>query len=149
MAHAQQQILNALQTLLVAGGTVAGARVYLDRVDAVPPESLPAILIEEDVEGETAELYTIGSLEQRQLAVQITAVLAQTTTAAADARAFGLAIEKLIAPSTAIGALAKLGWRIKNSRQLNSGESERLLAARQQNWIFTYLVAPAAPDVIL
>lgn len=145
--HAQQQILNALQALLAAGGTVAGNRVYLDRVDPLQSDELPAILIEEE-DGETAEPYTIHGVEQRELSVSISAVLAHSSTAAADARAFGLAVEKLIAPSTALAALAKLGVRITASRPHNNGEGDRLLAARQQSWRFTYLVSATTPDII-
>lgn len=149
MAHAQQQVLNALLALLAAGGTVATTRVFVDRVDPLQPEELPAILIEEDGDGETSELSTIGNVEQRELAVQVSCVLAHSTTAAADAREFGLSVEKLIAASTAIAALARMGWRITSSRQVNNGEADRLFAARQQSWRFAYMVAATAPDVIL
>lgn len=148
MAHAQQQILDALKTLLAAGGTVAGTRVFLDRVDPLQPTELPAILIEEEPEGESAEPYTVHGVEQRELAVLVSGVLSHSTTAAADARNLGLAIEKLIAPSTALAALAKLGVRITNSRMVVQGDLDRLLAARLQSWRFTYLVNAATPDVI-
>ena len=148
MAHAQQQVLNALQALLAGGGTVAGSRVFLDRVDPLQPDELPAILIDEDGDGESSEPYTISSLDARELGVQVSCVLAHSTTAAADARAFGLAVEKLAAPSTALAAIAKRGVRITGSRQDNSGEGDRLLAARVQAWRFAYLVDPATPDVI-
>jgi len=148
MAHAQQQVLNALQALLASGGTAAGARVFLDRVDPLQPEELPAIVIEEEGDGEVSEPYTISSLDARELSVQVTCVLAQSTTAAADARAFGLSVEKLIAPSTALAAIAKRGHRITGSRQENNGEGDRLFAARVQAWHFAYLVNPDTPDVI-
>lgn len=146
--HAQQQILNALQALLAAGGTVAGARVFVDRVDPLQPEELPAILIEEDTDGETAEPDTIHGLEQRELSVIVSGILANSSTAAADARAFGLAIEKLVSPSAALQALAKMGHRITSSRLEINGASDTLLAARQQTWRFAYLVNPATPDII-
>ncbi|MGH6625144.1 MAG: hypothetical protein ACRECD_01130 [Burkholderiaceae bacterium] len=148
MAHAQQQILDALAALLSSGGTVAGTRVFVDRVDPLQANELPAILIEEDQEGESAEPYTIHGVEQRELSVLVSGVLSHSTTAAADARALGLAMEKLIAPSTALAALAKLGVRITHSRLVITGELDRLLAARQQSWRFTYLVNAATPDVI-
>ena len=147
MAHAQQQILDALAALLVAGGTVAGARVFVDRVDPLQPNELPAILIEEG-DGETAEPYTIHGVERRELDVSISCVLTHGTTAAADARAFGLAVEKLVAPSTALAALAKLGVQLTSSRMVVSGEGDRLLAARAQSWRFAYMVNPASPDII-
>jgi hypothetical protein len=148
MAHAQQQILDALQALLAAGGTVAAGRVFLDRVDPVQTSELPAILIEEDADGESAEPYTIHGVEQRELGVTVSGVLSHSTTAAADARALGLAIEKLVSPSVALAALAKIGVRISNSRMVISGDGAQLLAARQQTWRFTYLVNAATPDII-
>lgn len=148
MAHAQQQILDALRTVLLNGGTVAGTRVFLDRVDPLQANELPAILIEEDEGGENAEPYTVHGVEQRELAVSVSGVVTHTTTAAADARALGLAIEKLVAPSTALAALAKLGVRITNSRMVINGEGDRLMAARQQSWRFVYLVSAESPDII-
>lgn len=149
MAHAQQQVLDALQTLLAAGGTVAGANVFVDRVDPLQENELPAILIGEDGDGETSEPATIGALEQRTLAVQVSCVLKDSTTAAADAREFGLAVEKLIAGSTALALVARMGWYITGSRQVNNGEADRFFASRVQSWRFGYMVAATAPDVIL
>lgn len=149
MAHAQQQILDALQTLLASGGTVAGSRVFVDRVDPLQPADLPAIVILEEEEGESADLYMIEGTEQRTLSVAVHCILSASATAAADARAFGLAVEKLIAPSTAIKALCTLGHRINSSRQTNNGDGDVLLASRHQTWRFSYLVNPATPDTIL
>lgn len=148
MAHAQQQVLDALQTLLAAGGTVAGSRVYVDQVDPVQAHELPAILIEEE-DGETSEPATVGNIEQRELSVQVSCMLEDSTTAAAQAREFGLAVEKLIAGSAAIAAIARLGWNITSSRQVNNGAADRLFASRVQSWRFVYMVAATAPDVIL
>ena len=147
--HAQQQVLNALQALLAGGSTVAGSRVFLDRVDPIQSDELPAISIEEDAEGETAQMYTVDNLQQRDLTVTVNCILSHATTAAADARSFGLAVEKLIAPSTALAALCSLGVNITASRQINNGEGDRLFAARQQTWRFSYLVNPATPDTIV
>lgn len=148
MAHAQQQILDALRTVLLNGGTVAGTRVFLDRVDPLQANELPAILIDEGEGGETAEPYTVHGVERRELDVSVSGIVTHSTTAAADARALGLAIEKLVAPSTALAALAKLGVRISNSRMAITGEGDRLMAARQQSWLFTYLVNADSPDLI-
>lgn len=149
MAHAQQQILDALQAVLAAGGTVAGARVFLDRVDPLQANELPAILIEEGDGGERAETLCLSGEERRELDVQVSCVLAAATTAPADARAFGLAVEKLIAGSAALGVLARLERRITESRIVINGDGDRLLSSRQQSWRFAYVVSPTAPDVIL
>jgi hypothetical protein len=147
MASAQQQILTALQALLAAGGTVAGARVYLDRVDSVQPADLPAITIEED--GERAEAIDLLGEQQRESTIIVHCALAATTTAAVDARAFGLAVEKLIAGSATLAALATDGAYITSSRTEINGEGDRLMASRDQTWLMAYRVDPTAPDVIL
>lgn len=148
MAHAQQQILDALKALLLAGGTVAGSRVYLDRVDPLQPGDLPAILIEESEDGESAEPFNLSGLEQRELGVTVSGVVTHGTTAAADARALGLQIEKLVSPSLTLAALASLGVRITNSRQVINGDGDRLLAARVQTWRLTYVVQANSPDIV-
>lgn len=148
MAHAQQQILDALQALLAGGGTAAGARVFVDRVDPLQPVDLPAILIEESEDGESSEPFTVSGLEQRELGVSISGVVTHPTAAAAQARELGLAIEKLVSPSAALASLAKLGVRITSSRLVISGEGDRLLAAREQSWRFTYVVSANTPDII-
>ena len=146
--HAQQQLLNALQATLAAGGTVAGTRVFVDRVDPLQPEELPAILIEED--GETAEPFRIDGLEQRELSVNVHCVIAHSTTAAPQARAFGLAVEKLLADAPAWRPDANVMVnRITSSRPVTNGEADRLLATRQQAWVFAYLVQPERPELFV
>lgn len=146
--HAQQQLLNALQATLAAGATLAGTRVFVDRVDPLQPEELPAILIEED--GETAEPFRIDGLEQRELSVNVHCVIAHSTTAAPQARAFGLAVEKLLANQSAWRPDANVMVnRITSSRPVTNGEADRLLATRQQAWVFAYLVRPETPDTFV
>ena len=149
MAHAQQQILDALQALLIAGATAAAGRVFVDRVDPLQANELPAILIEEGDNGEQVETVMLGGHERRELNVVINCVLAASSTAAADARAFGLAAEKLVYPNAALQLLAKFGSRLTESRLVMIGDGDRLLAARVQTWRIAYLVNPTAPDVIL
>ncbi len=146
--HVQQQVLDAVQAALVAGDTVAGDRVYVDRVDPVPSNKLPAIVILESDSGEDAEPATIHSLDQRTLPVEVHCVLKHCSTAAADARAFGLAVEKILRPSTTLAALCKRRPRLTNSRPVTSGAGEDLIASRLQTWQFTYLVNPSAPDSV-
>lgn len=146
MASAQQQIMNALQTVLAAGATVAATRVYLDRVDSLQSADLPAIVIEE--KGETAEVIELDGLEKRESAFAVRCVLAHSTSAASDARAFGLAVEKLISNSSTVKALAHMGINIKQSDTALSGEGSALLASRDQVWQASYLVHPTNPEII-
>lgn len=149
MAHAQQQVLDALQAVLIAGGTVAGSRVFVDRVDPLQREELPAILIEEDADGERAETDDLDGMERRELRVLVHCVLADSDGAAAAGRDFGLAVEKLVSPSVAIRAFSTTGPRLISSRMLQNGEGDRLLGGRQQAWLIDYCVYPSAPDEIL
>jgi hypothetical protein len=149
MAHAQQQILDALQALLAAGGTVAAARVFVDRVDPLQPTELPAISIEEGDNGESAEVVFLDGNQQRELAVTIDCVLTDATDTGPASRAFGLQVEKLIASSSTVAALCRLGYSITSSRLISRGDTDRRLASRQQSWRFSYAINPTAPDVIL
>lgn len=146
MAHAQQQVIDALQTLLAAGATVAATRVYADRFDPLQASELPAIVLQEG--GETIEPYTIASVEKRELTVQLHCVLAHNTTAISSARTFGLAVEKLIAASTTLAALC-LEVRLTASRPDVDTGTDSVLASRVQSWTFSYLVQSTAPDTIL
>ena len=146
MASAQQQIMSALQTMLAAAGTVAGARVYLDRFDPLQSTDLPAIVIEE--RGETAEVVELDNTQQRVSSIGVHCVLAHSSTAAHDARAFGLAVEKAIANSAAVQALAHLGMVITESKTDLNGDGAAMLASRDQVWQATYLVHPTNPEII-
>jgi hypothetical protein len=145
--HAQQQILNAVKAALL-GATDADSNVFVDRMDPLKQQQLPAIDIAEDKGGEDAAPYLVHGHEQRTLGVVIECLVTDCSTAPADARALGLQVEKIVAASTALVALAKLGVRITNSRQANRGEGDRTFCARKQTWEFKYLVNPATPDVV-
>ena len=149
MAHAQQQILDALQAVLIAGDTLAGARVFVDRVDPLQKQDLPAILIGEDADGESVETEDLDGTEYRTLHVMINCVLVDSEGAAAQGRAFGLAVEKLVSPCPALLAFSATGPRMTSSRMLQNGEGDRLFGGRQQAWLIDYCVHPSAPDVIL
>jgi hypothetical protein len=149
MPHAQQQILKAVHTVLASGATAAGARVFLDRVDPLQPTELPALLVEEGGEGEGAEVATIHGMERRTMAVSVACMVSHGSSAAADARELGLQVERLLAASPALAALATGGVNYTGSRLEISGDADRLMAARLQDWRFSYFVRPAAPDVIL
>lgn len=148
MASAQQQILNALQALLAAGGTVAGGRVFVDRVDPLQPSELPAIIIQEDPAGEACEPVIDGQVDRRELAVSVHCVISHSSNAAAQAREFGVVVEKLIAGSAALATLAQGAVQLQSSRPNLEGDSDRLLATRAQSWLFAYFVHPTTPDVL-
>lgn len=150
MPHAQQQVLEAVRSAIVAGGTAAGARVYLDRVDPVQAHELPAVLVDESADGETtAAGQDIGPIYTRQLALRITCVVADGSGARPQARDLGLQVEKALAPGGPVDAVAKGGLVLQNSRPLEDPAADRLLAAREQSWTVTYFTHAAAPDVLI
>jgi len=106
-------------------------------------------VLEESSSGESAEPFTISSLERRELTVQVHCIISHKSSAAADTRAFGLAVEKLLAASPTLAALASQGWHMTSSRPVLNGDAEILFASRLQTWVFAYLVRPEAPDILL
>lgn len=147
--HVQQQILNTVQTVLSAGGTAAGNRVQVERVDALPQNATyPFILIEESERGESVDEQTIHGLEQRAYELVIDNLVRVNATYGADARALGLQVEKLLAGSATLAALCKGGVRLLASTLPRDGAGEKPLASRRQIWRFTYFVNPATPDVV-
>jgi hypothetical protein len=151
MAHVQQQILDALEERLRQGDTVANQDVFVDRLDPLPKGKAAAILIHEGEGGDEIDVATINDVQDRTLNVEIACVLRATDKAPADAREFGLAVEKLLSPKAANTPLLALckHWSITNSRQVQSGEGEDVVVSRVQSWRFTYFVRKAAPDVAI
>lgn len=149
MAHLQQQVLDLIQTTLAAGATVAGSRVFVDRVDPLQPQDLPAILVDEAGDGERIEPLTIGGGQQRSLSVQIVCVVAHGSAAAAQARSLGLAVEKLIQASLPLAALCRLGIELTGTRLQIAGDGDRLMSTREQAWVFSYAVRGETPDLTL
>lgn len=146
--HVQQQIIDAVQALLAGGGTAAGSNVYADRVSAIPEGLLPAITVEEAPRGESVDQATISGLQERTYEVLVTCTVKAVEGYAAAARALGLEVEKLMAASPALRALAKGGVRIVASDLDRDGAGSRPMAARRQVWRFTYFVRSTAPDVV-
>ena len=150
MAHVQQQILDAIQAVLIAAATPAGGRVYIDHLDPLSVDQLPAILVEEAPSGESVASSTVSGVQRRDLRVSITPVVSHATEYGARARDLGLQIEKALhAAVPQLTALAKAGYALETGRPLLSGEGKDAKAARQQIWRFSYLVRPGAPDVAL
>lgn len=147
MPHVQEQILAAVVERLIDADTAAGSNVFLDRVDPLQADELPALLVDESPQGESSQPYTVGGLEQRQYAVRVASVVSHTTAYGSRARDLGLQVEKALSSASVLTRLAKGGVRIVSSRLTLSGEVEEAKAARQQTWLFTYVVRPSAPDV--
>lgn len=150
MAHVQQQILDAVKSVLLASATDAGGNVFVDHLDPLALTQLPALLIEEAPSGESVAPSTVSGVQRRDLRVSITPVVAHASEYGARARELGLQVEKaLSAAMPQLILLAKAGYAIETGRMLLSGEGKDAKAARQQIWRFSYIVRPGAPDVAL
>lgn len=146
--HLQQQILDAIQARVIAGGTIAGDRVYVDQLDPLPKGVRAAVLVREGENGDDVQPGSINDLQERTLDVEIGCVLRASDGVAGQARAFGLAVEKLISPkvgNTALGALC-FQWSLTNSKLTQNGEGDEAVATRLLTYQFKYRVRKGAPD---
>ena len=145
MAHVQQQILDGVKAALAGAATTAGDRVYLDRLDPLQENELPALLVEEAPEGESVDPQTVNGLEQRTYGVLVTCVVAHAAEYGSRARELGAEVEKVLGVSSF--AVPKPGRaRIASARMTFSGEGDRAMAAREQTWRFSYFTRRGAPD---
>lgn len=148
MAHVQQQILEGVRDALVVAETMAGTRVFLDRLDRLTRADLPAILMVEAPDGETIDPATVSAHGQRVYSVQISCVVTHSATHAADARALGAEVERVIGLPTF--PVPKPGRsRIAATRITADAEGEVPFASLEQLWRFTYFTRRGAPDVAL
>lgn len=146
MAHAQQQILEAVRAALAVAGTDAGSRVYLDRMRLLGEEQVPAILITEAPQGEEVDPPVAGRPEQRRFRVLVRAVVKHGDDAPALARELGLQIERVLG-NPKFKAPSPGRMRILASRHMPFEDGQIAMAAREQLWTTTYfLVQRNAPD---
>lgn len=144
--HVQQQILEAVEAALKAAATPAGNRVFLDLLDPLEDDQLPAIVVLEAAEGEQIEPQTVNGLEQRQFAVSVQCMVTHSTDYARQARALGAAVERVLgAPRLSIPKPGRA--RLRASRITLIGDADRAVASREQTWQFTYYTRRGEPDV--
>lgn len=144
--HVQQQILEAVVATLTGAATPAGNRVFLDLLDPLEDDQLPAIVVLEAPEGEQIEPQTVNGLEQRQFAVSVHCMVRHSTDYAKQARALGAAVERVLgAPRLSIPKPGRA--RIRASRISLVGDVDRAVAVREQTWLFTYSTRRGEPDV--
>lgn len=151
MEHIQQQILDAIQQTLATGGTAAGMRVYLEPLDPLEDDKLPAIVVEEARPGDRASEATVSAMQERTLDVAITCVVTHAQDYGRNTRALGLEVEKLLAAfpmPTALRGIVKAIQYVGSHPEF-SGEGRMALAARIQIWRCTYFCQAHAPDVPL
>lgn len=153
--HAHQRILEAVQAVLVAASTAAGARVYLDRVDELPAANLPAIdILGADDTGEDSIdeiVIHFPSRLQHVYTFPITCVCAQKTGAAKAARNMAKQVEAALLAgisTVAVGGVA-IDMALAGSAEVKSGDAAVPMFAVRQQWQVQYQTQGGAPDVPL
>ena len=151
--HVQQQILEAVQTALVAAATAASSRVYLDRVDELPQASLPVIDImgPDDSGEESVEYVTLHfpAVQQRAYSFAINSVTALATGSAKAARNLALQVEAAL--MAAVGTITVGGKVIDlllaSSAERKDGAAALPMFAVTQTWQAQYTTTAGTPDV--
>lgn len=146
MTPVQQQILAGVRDALVLADTAAQHRVFLDRLDPLEANDLPALLIEASPEGEVIEAATTNGLQQRVFPITVTAVVAHATGYGVLSRELGGEVEACMgAPSFAVPKPGRA--QITSARPARSGEGDQARAALMQTWQITYFTRRGAPDI--
>jgi len=150
--HVQQQILEAIQAVLVAAAIVPGGRVYLDRTDELPEDDLPAIDIlgRSETFDESIEYLSLDFpyLQQREMAFPIACIARSATTAAAISRNLGKQVEQAILAAMATVSIGgkRITMRINAVRGAKSNDQATPMAAVIQSWTAQYHTQAGAPD---
>ena len=151
--HVQQQILEAVQTALVAAATVAGSRVYLDRVDEIPQGNLPAIDIlgPEDTGEEAIEYLTMHfpPVQRRSYTFAINSVTALASGSAKAARNLAKQVEAaLMAGVATITVSGKaIDLLLAEGAERKDGGGALPMFAVRHVWQAQYTTTAGTPDV--
>jgi hypothetical protein len=146
--HLQQQILEAVQANLIAAGTAAGSRVFLDRVDEITQAELPAFHIEGVGEDDQADSLNFPTVYTRQYRFTVAALVHQSTGSAKAARNLGqnaeVALLATLAGYTASGKAKAL--QLLGSNENKDGSSALNFFEVRQSWQATYMTLGGSPD---
>ena len=146
--HLQDQILNSLKATLIAAGTSAAGRVYLEGVDAIPEGSTPALQI--DVGPETVEVKTVSRPRtlQRTLDVFIRIVVAQNVAYRVAAGSLLKEVETALHASVAANSadgIAPDGFTLVATDPDRDGNAALITYAIRSLWRVRYLCKENAP----
>ena len=151
--HAHQRILEAVQSVLVAASTAAGANVFLDRVDELPATSLPAIdILGADDTGEDAiEYQTVHfpGVQRHAFSFAIRSVAAMATGSAKAARNLAGQVESalLAARNTVSIDGVSIHLLISDTSEIKDGSGALAMFAVRQNWQAQYQTTGGTPTV--
>lgn len=147
-AHMQDQILDAIKTVLIAANTAAGARVRVEGVDPVAADDCPAIDIE--AAGETVESVGLSRRTQRRdFDVEIRLSVTQKSDYRSKAGELLAQIESALRPAsgapTFVDVLVPDGIRMSASQPDRDGGGARPVYAIRTMWRCRYFVKEGAP----
>ena len=146
--HLQQQILEYVQTTLLAASTVAGAHVYLDRVDELMQSDLPALHIEGGDEDATPDSVDFPTYYTRTYGFTVSCIVGQATGAAKAARNLAKQVEAaLLASLTTFTANGKAqALTLSGSSESKDGGGSTSLFDVRQQWQARYMTLGGSPD---
>ncbi|HYF17692.1 MAG TPA: hypothetical protein VEA40_07455 [Ramlibacter sp.] len=150
--YMQQRILDALEAALVAAGGSGGwgNRVFVDRVDALQPGELPAILIEAGEEtvdfASPSGNYGRQQRQRRDFNVLVCPCAAHNDEAGKQLRAMCKEIELAIFADAPLNDLARDVPRLLGSKTSLFGEGTSVLAQQPMAWSFPYFTLSNQPD---
>ena len=148
MAHMQQQILEAMQAVIIAANTAAGSDVEIDRTEPWPAERVPAVEITTEDSAELVEPLTAHHphLQQRTFEFEIRCT-ASGRTAPAESRALGAEVETALIASASdvtLGGLTRT-LLLTGVSSLKDGSGEVPVAEQRQKWRAIYVTQSGAP----
>jgi hypothetical protein len=148
MAHARQQIRDAVRTL-VTGLTTTGSRVYPSRVYPSGSGTVPGLCIYTLNEKRSASGDSGRKLQKRELTLVIEARVKPPSGVDVDAQLDTIAAEVEVALATdpTLGGLVSWSDLQETSISL-SGKLERPVGVAKLAWACAYKVAADAPDVL-
>ena len=147
-AHITQQILAAVAATLVAAGTAAGSRVYVDHPDELVASMLPAVVITCGPEQIEPLGFGFPFTQQRVLAFDVVCVCAGTGAAASSRALAGQVEAALYASESAayLGSLAKEPILLQSADPTVSGTGKDIVAEVRQSWRATCNTVSGTPD---
>jgi hypothetical protein len=152
--HVTQQVLEAVQTALQDAATAAGSRVYLDRIQELPQDDLPAIDILglNDGAEEVIEHATLGipTIQRRTLSFPVYCITRGLTGSPRAARNLAGQVEAalLASASAIVVGSTNILMALTGARGERRLDSALPFFSVGQEWTATYFTTAGAPTAV-
>ena len=143
--HLHKQIRDALKTQLT-GLASSGARVYANRLQPLPDNLSPTLLITLDEEQATAGTVHAPTLLERELTAVVTAVA--KATAGLDDALDQMSQEVEIALSSGIAVGAAMLYPIYSGMSFEDAQGDKPVGVKRMTFSINYLAMNSAPDTL-